>query len=67
MTGLSPRERFRNHKAGYKANRYVRDYGLYLVPRLYRKFNPMTYKEAEKKESALARELRAQGYPVWQK
>ncbi len=45
LTGLSPDERFQNHKDGYKANRYVKKYGKYLRRRLYEKFNPMTYDE----------------------
>ncbi len=67
MTGLTPDERFKNHKAGYKANKYVRKYGKYLRRRMYRKFNPMTNDEAKKMEVELARKLRAKGHAVWQK
>ena len=35
MTGQSPDVRFDKHKAGLKANRYVKKYGLRLIPELY--------------------------------
>ena len=66
MTGLNPKQRFKNHKAGYKANKYVRKYGLHLLPSLYEFYNPMSYTQAQAKEKELAEELRAQGYAVWQ-
>ena len=66
MTGLSPDERFQNHKDGYKANRYVKKYGKYLRRRMYEKYNPLTYEETKKKEVELAEKLRAKGYAVWQ-
>jgi predicted GIY-YIG superfamily endonuclease len=43
MTGLSPEQRFKNHKAGIKAARVVRKFGERLVPRLYKHLNPMPY------------------------
>ena len=66
MTGLTPKERFENHKADHKANSYVRDHGLYLRKKMFQKFNPMTREEAEKKEKELADELRAKHHAVWQ-
>lgn len=66
MTGLPPGERFQNHKAGVKANRYVRDYGIGLLPELYEFLNPMPFEAAEEMERELAEELRAKGYAVWQ-
>lgn len=66
MTGLPPGERFQNHKAGVKANRYVRDYGVGLLPELYEFLNPMPFGAAEEMEKELAEELRAKGYAVWQ-
>jgi hypothetical protein len=66
MTGLTPEKRFANHKRGYKANRYVRDYGWELRPDLYPDGSPFTYKEAQSVERDVARELRAIGYAVWQ-
>jgi hypothetical protein len=65
MTGLSPDERFRNHKAGIKAARVVRKYGERLVPKLYEHLNPMPYKKAQEMEVALADSLRKRGFVVF--
>jgi hypothetical protein len=35
MTGLNPDVRFDKHKAGIQSNRYVKQYGLRLLPDLY--------------------------------
>ena len=66
MTGLDPKERFKNHKRGYKANKYVQKHGLHLLPRIYDCYNPMSYEKAAAKEKSLADDLRAEGYAVWQ-
>ena len=66
MTGLPPGERFQNHKAGVKANRFVRYYGKGLLLELFECFNPMPYAAAQQMEIELAEELRAKGYAVWQ-
>jgi hypothetical protein len=66
MTGLTPELRLARHKAGVKANRYVREYGLRLVPELYAWANPMPYEAARDMEVELAIGLRAEGYAVWQ-
>lgn len=65
-TGLSPYERFLNHKDGHKANRYVTKYGLHLRPDLFEVFNPLPYEAALELEQELAEELRAKGHAVWQ-
>ena len=65
MTGLSPEDRFKNHKAGIKAARVVKKYGERLVPKLYAHLNPMTYQAAVAMEVQLAEELRAAGYQVF--
>jgi hypothetical protein len=65
MTGLSPEERFANHKAGIKAASVVKRFGQRLVPRLYEHLNPMTYEEAVAAEPRLAEELKALGYQVF--
>jgi predicted GIY-YIG superfamily endonuclease len=63
---VSPTERLRQHKDGYRASRYVRNYGRHLRPRLYRHFNPMaTREEAVETEQELARRLRNRGYTVY--
>ncbi|HEX5126733.1 MAG TPA: hypothetical protein VFW00_08330 [Rhodocyclaceae bacterium] len=66
MTGLSPDERFDKHKAGIKANRFVRLYGLHLLPAAYECYNPMPYDAACELEVELAIALREAGYGVWQ-
>jgi len=65
MTGLSPEERFRNHKAGIKAARVVKKYGERLVPKLYAHLNPMPFSRAQQMEVALADSLRKRGYVVF--
>ena len=67
MTGLDPETRFERHKYGVKDNRYVRRYGVRLRPDLYAELNPLPYAEAQRMEWVLARELRSDGYAVWQK
>jgi len=66
MTGLTPEERFRNHKQGHKDSRFVREFGIRLLPELYEKLNPLSYAEAVKKEEDLARALRRRRFGVWQ-
>ncbi len=66
MTGHTPRKRFNQHRANYKANKYVREYGLWLRKRIFNKYNPMTYDDAAKMEVELANRLRAKGHAVWQ-
>ncbi len=66
MTGLDPDLRFDKHKAGIQANRFVREYGLRLLPRLYEVYNPMPYEGAREMEVELAIGLREAGYGVWQ-
>ena len=66
MTGLSPDELFDKHKAGIKSNKYVRLYGLRLLPKLYEVYNPMPYEGAKEMEVELAIGLREDGYGVWQ-
>jgi hypothetical protein len=65
MTGLSPEERFANHKAGIKAAGIVRRFGERLVPRLYQHLNPMAYDKAKAMEVMLADSLRKRGFVVF--
>jgi len=62
MTGLDPDTRFDKHKAGVKANRYVQEYGLRLLPSLYEVYNPMPYDGARDMEVDLAISLHEAGY-----
>jgi predicted GIY-YIG superfamily endonuclease len=65
MTGLTPEQRFENHRHGIKAARVVRKYGERLVPRLYRHLNPMPYAKAKEMEVFLADSLRKRGFLVY--
>lgn len=64
MTGLTPAERFANHKAGIKAASVVRRYGVRLMPELYEHLNPMPFDAATQMEIDLAEDLRRSGYTV---
>lgn len=61
-----PITRFKQHKAGYKANRFVKKYGMRLVTRKFKKYNPIDKREkAELVEQKLAKKLRKKGHGVW--
>jgi hypothetical protein len=66
ITGLPPGERFQNHKAGVKANWYVKKFGKGLLPDLFAHLNPMPYEAAMTMERELADELQEKGWAVWQ-
>jgi predicted GIY-YIG superfamily endonuclease len=65
MTGLTPEQRFANHKAGIKAAGIVRRCGVRLVPVLYEHLNPMRFADAVRMEVELAESLRKRGYQVF--
>jgi predicted GIY-YIG superfamily endonuclease len=65
MTGLTPEQRFANHKAGRKSASVVRKYGIRLVPLLYEHLNPMPYEKAALMEGELAESLRKRGFQVF--
>ena len=65
MTGLTPEQRFQNHKQGKKAARIVTRCGERLVPRLYAHLNPMPYGQAKEMEVILADSLRKRGFIVY--
>jgi hypothetical protein len=64
MSGLTPEERFANHKAGIKASSLVKRYGIRLLPELYEHLNPMPFPAAAQMEMDLADDLRRAGYTV---
>ena len=64
MTGLTPEERFANHKAGIKDSLLVNRYGIRLLPELYAHLNPMPFEGAAQMERDLANDLRQAGYTV---
>jgi hypothetical protein len=67
MTGLTPEERFENHKRGYKAGKkWVTKYGVRLLPELYEHLNPLSREDADLMEKeTLPNELRRRGYKVY--
>ncbi len=64
MTGLTPEERFANHRQGIKSSGYVKRYGIRLLPELYAHLNPMPYEAAAQMERDLTEDLRRAGYTV---
>ena len=63
-----PEARFRQHRAGEKANTYAKRYGFQLVPEYYGHHNPILTKSrsvAEELEERVAKELCDKGYGVW--
>lgn len=66
MTGLDSDVRFDKHKLGIQSNRYVKEYGLRLLPDLYEEFNPMTYDEESEMEVEIGIDLQSAGFGVWQ-
>ncbi len=67
MTGLTPEERYANHKRGKPADKkIVTRYGVKLLPELYEHLNPLSWEEANKMEKeTLPRELTAKGFKVY--
>lgn len=66
QTAKSPDDRFDQHKAGIKANRYAKKYGLRLRYKLFEQYNPISSRqEAEYKEALLGEYLRKRGFAVW--
>ena len=65
MTGLTPEQRFENHKRGHKPGRFAKNYGKRLVPELYEQYNPMSHEQAKAMEVKLAESLRKKGFGVW--
>jgi hypothetical protein len=64
MTGLTPEERFSNHKQGIKDAWMVKRYGVRLLPELFAHLNPMPFDAAAQMEKDLAEDLRRAGYTV---
>mgnify|MGYP006331293439 FL=1 len=66
MTGLDPDVRFDKHKAGIQSNRFVKAFGLRLLPELYELYGPLSYDDARALEVELEIDFREDGYGVWQ-
>ena len=65
MTGLTPDQRFANHKAGHQCCPYVRDFGEELARDKFESIPPLSRADAEAREPEHAEFLRSQGYGVW--
>src|SRR5262249_51804078 len=62
----TPEARLKQHKAGYKSSRFVREFGVHLLPRLYRRAGPFSSRaEALEGEQRLAQQLEKSGYCVF--
>jgi hypothetical protein len=64
LTGLTPEERFANHKQGIKSSSLVKRHGIRLLPEHYAHLNPMPYEAAAQMERDLTEDLRRAGYMV---
>ena len=64
MTGLTPEQRFANHKSGTQDAPLVKRFGIRLLPELYTHLNPMPFAAAVAMEMDLAEDLRREGYTV---
>ncbi len=62
-TSRDPDLRFDQHKAGYKASRWVNRFGVRLLPALVEHLNPMRRWEAVDLEPALAEAFTRAGVP----
>ena len=60
-----PEVRFQQHKDGYKASRYVKKYGVRLLPELFEHLNPMSAAEATELEVSIAEALKKAGIPTY--
>lgn len=64
MTSRHPLARYRSHLRGRKSSRYVRRFGICLLPELFDHLNPLDRSGAAALEIDLAADLRARGYGV---
>jgi len=65
-TGIGVDERFKQHKDGYKSNRYSKKYGKRLRYNDMKALRPRKPRVSiEKKEAEVAIELQSKGWGVW--
>jgi hypothetical protein len=64
-TARKPEVRFQQHKDGYKASKYVKKYGVCLLPELFEHLNPMSSSEAIELEVSIAEALKKAGIPTY--
>ena len=63
QTGKERDRRFEEHKTGYKASKYVRKYGVALLPRVQNHLTDLEAQEANEIEAGLAAAFRNTG--IW--
>ena len=64
-TAHKPEVRFQQHKDRYKASKYVRKYGVRLMPELFEHLNPMSNAESIELEVTIAEALKKAGIPTY--
>ena len=64
-TTREPEARFQQHKDGYKASKYVKKYGVRLLPELFEHLNPMSNAESIELEVSIAEALKEAGVPTY--
>jgi hypothetical protein len=64
-TSHKPEVRFQQHKDGYKASKYVKKYGVSLLPGLFEHLNPMSNSESIELEVRIADALKKEGIPAY--
>jgi len=64
-TANNPKIRFQQHKEGYKASKYVKKYGVRLLPELFEHLNPMSNAESIELEASIAEALKKAGIPTY--
>jgi len=64
-TSCKPEVRFQQHKDGYKSSKYVRKYGVRLLPELFGHLNPMSNAESIELEASIAEALKKAGIPTY--
>lgn len=64
-TSHKPEVRFQQHKDGYKASKYVKKYGVSLLPGLFEHLNPMSNSESIELEVRIADALKNEGIPTY--
>jgi hypothetical protein len=60
-----PEVRFQQHKNGDKASKYVKRYGIRLLPELFEHLNPMSGTEATELEVSIAEALKKARIPTY--
>ena len=64
-TARNPEVRFQQHKDGYKSSKYVKKYGVCLLPELFEHLNLMSNSEAIELEVSIAEALKKAGIPTY--